>query len=241
MRRLTIINKGYCLNCLAFDHSREWCSSRDRCQFEYGPNKICNAKHHTILHREERDPLSSSFEDEVPYPDYEEMADSLLPEALAAADLNPSKDKTNTANLPASVSFSQNTLPPTSSEGAKPLPVDTNEDNTSQTQPLTKPKTHQTVDRLVNSPAESNLTLTREEPILPPLVRVYLNYRGAKMFGNFIIDPRANESYILADVAKWLPDFKPKRNNLGQWYAKFVLEPAFPHKPGDEISMYLQI
>lgn len=117
LRRLSIVNKGYCLNCLAYDHKRYWCSSRERCQFQYGPNKFCNARHHTILHREERDPLSSSFEDDnIPpwdifddEPTAEKLtANSPLPEAPTAEKLPanstlpeaPAADKRTPARLP---------------------------------------------------------------------------------------------------------------------------------------------
>ncbi|XP_046801893.1 uncharacterized protein LOC124418729 [Lucilia cuprina] len=300
IKRLSIINKGYCLNCLAFDHSRQWCTSRERCQFENGPNKLCNARHHTILHREERDPLSSSFEDDNQSAwSGDTTVDNVLSEAMVAVKventpvtdkltgnrslLNPTvadklnanrplleptvADKLNanrpllnpivtdklTENRPlletpnAIDSTAVFTLPETTAKQVQPSKGAIKKVLTkrgTQTTPTSNPIKKPIPKLLESDSIDSYVTLSRQKPtwlIQPPLVRVNMNHRGSKMYTTFVINPKVENSYVLAEVARWLPEFKSTTDKQGNQCGLFVLEPAFPHKESDEIIVKLPI
>lgn len=102
LRRVTIKNKGYCLNCLAHDHERFECSSRYRCSYKYTERITCNGKHHNLLHRDLRDPLSSSFEENCPTPfdpdkNYDDDTNESASESASEPDLPTSKNAANNA------------------------------------------------------------------------------------------------------------------------------------------------
>ncbi|XP_070139461.1 uncharacterized protein [Drosophila kikkawai] len=54
-RLQTVIDRKYCVNCLAHHHSGGSCRSSDRCQ-------SCGQDHHTLLHADERSALSYAFQ-----------------------------------------------------------------------------------------------------------------------------------------------------------------------------------
>lgn len=238
VRRLTIKNKRYCLNCLAYDHERPWCTSRKRCNFEYRANVFCNAKHHTLLHQENRDPLSSSNEvqnccfpesdeEDVP-PIFRPYLTISTPEAIANA-IPPSPRSSEGIN-----DSPRDQCPKTqrAPAGSHPALVDM----ATQTSPVRK--------RLVVDKKDDNgpeiIVPENTSVFIPPIVRINLNYGGQKMYTTFLLDPKADQSYIQLEVAKWFPNFKP--NNDGHpMAAVFVLEPAFPHNNEEQERVYLTV
>lgn len=264
LRLKTARVKGFCLNCLAYDHFRDKCISTKRCAAIVN-GQPCNGFHHTLLHPEEtkRDVPAKSLREKP-------VADQA---SAVTSPTKPVADQASAATSP--------TNPVATTQAAIPQPEDTKlaamadelhlEETpnitkqaaqravkkvfaNSTTQTPTRPKrilvsqatqTPPRVNRAQKASTTAQQTVSTQTSIttswpVEPIVRVNLNFGGQKMFTAFLLDRTAKSSYILWDVAKLLPEFKPIRIG-GEVFGRFILEPSFPHAARDSFTMDLPI
>ncbi|XP_046805497.1 uncharacterized protein LOC124419552 [Lucilia cuprina] len=210
--------KGFCLNCLEYNHFRKECPSTKRCAALVN-GQPCNAFHHTLLHPEptEKDVLAAPHREKTVNSQLEDirLVDELhledTPSTVKKEFLNAA---TNTPTHHKRISVSQGT----------------------QTLPRAN---HHKFSTPVRKIVATQTPIMAAWPI-QPIVRVNLNFKGAKMFTEFLLDRKAENSYILWDVVKILPEFRPIRLN-GQIFGRFRLEPSFPHTEQDSFVMDLPI
>ena len=241
--------KGFCLNCLAYNHFRKECPSTKRCA-AIVDGQPCNAFHHTLLHPEEKknnvpaEPLR-----EEPVANRDPAVTSSIPPVAPQQAVTSHLEDNKLATLADELHLEETSITKTQpSQGAvkrifvkaaTETPSPSTRSLVSQaTQTPSRSKQQKALTPVKNN-ASTQTSITTSWPI-KPIVRVNLNFAGAKMFTAFVLDRKAKRSYILWDVAKILPEFRPIKQR-GEVYGRFILEPSFPHEKEDSFVMDLHI
>lgn len=241
--------KGFCLNCLAYNHFRNECPSTKRCA-AIVDGQPCNAFHHTLLHPEEKkndvpaEPLR-----EKPVADQDSAVTSPTKPVVTQQAATPHLEDIKLATLADELHLEETIIiKKVTSQGAvKKVFVNAATETPSYPNRILVSQATQTPPRAnrqkastpVKEDVSTQTSITTSWPI-KPIVRVNLNFKGAKMFTVFVLDRQAERSYILWDVAKILPEFRPIRSR-GEVYGRFILEPSFPHEKEDEFVVDLHI
>lgn len=241
LRQQTALAKGYCLNCLCHGHIKDRCPSQNRCKIVVN-GKACSAKHHSLFH-----------------PDLPESGDSTKPPPSIDTSLVPKVMKLQLEETPRHVKVVSSSPNIAKELVDKSTQTPTRPPKVLVSQATQTPKDPQPSVNKVRPTAKENRLAARAKelvaqqpprsthlaldaptwPLLPAIVRVHLNYKGAKMFTTFILDVHAKSSYILEEVAKELPEFTPITNQQGKMCGRFIMEPWFGHTELDSFMMDL--